>query len=109
MKHILLAIDRSAQSWEATRLAIRIGPRLKAPVTVLSVVVPTTRRGGAKDQARREYEAASELVDDVVKELVVAGVKAKGEVRSSQPKEGAGEIVGSAKRLGADLIVMGCR
>ena len=45
----------------------------------------------------------------VVKELVVAGVKAAGEVRSCNPTKGAGEILGSATRLDADLIVMGSR
>src|ERR1700693_325336 len=109
MKHILLAIDRSAQSWEAARLAIRMAPRLKAPVTVLSVVMPGTPRRAAKGQALREYEVVSELVDDIVKELAVAGVKARGEVRTSKAKEVAGEIIASAKRLDADLIVMGCR
>jgi nucleotide-binding universal stress UspA family protein len=109
MKRILLAIDRSAQSWEATRLVIHMAPKLKAPVSVLSIVVPGPRSRQAKDQRRREFDVVSELVDDVVKELVVAGVRAKGEVRSCKPKEVAGEILGSATRLEADLIVMGCR
>jgi nucleotide-binding universal stress UspA family protein len=109
MKHILLAIDRGAPSWEATRLVLHLGPKLKAPVTVLSVVVPEPRRKTVKDQRGREYEAVRELVDDVVKELVLAGVKAKGEVRGCKPKEVAGEVLGSATRLDADLIVMGSR
>ena len=109
MKHILLAIDRGAPSWEASRLAIHLTPKLKAPVTVLSVLVPEKRRPDAKDQRQREYEVASELVDDVVKELVVAGVKANGEVRSCKRNEVADEILGAASRLGADLILMGSR
>jgi nucleotide-binding universal stress UspA family protein len=109
MKHILLAIDRGAPSWEATRLTIHLAPKLKAPVTVLSLLVPGPQRRETKDQRGREYEAVRELVDDVVKELVEAGVKAKGEVHSSKPKDVAREILGSATRLSADLIVMGSR
>jgi nucleotide-binding universal stress UspA family protein len=109
MKHMLLAIDRGAPSWEATRLAVHLAPKLKTRVSVLSVLVPGPQRREAKDQRGREYDAVRELVDDVVKELVAAGVKATGEVRSSKPKNVAGEILGSATRLGADLIVMGSR
>lgn len=108
MKHILLAIDRSAPSWEATRLLLHMAPRLEAPVTVLSVV-PETRRSEADDRRRREYEAARDLVDDMVKQLVRAGVRAKGEVRSCRPKDVAGEILTAALRVHADLIVMGGR
>jgi nucleotide-binding universal stress UspA family protein len=109
VKHILLAIDRGAPSWEATRLAVHLAPKLNAPVTVLSVLVPETRRRDAEDQRRREYEVVRELVDDVVKELVVARVKANGEVRSGKRHEVAGEILGTATRLGADMILMGSR
>jgi nucleotide-binding universal stress UspA family protein len=109
MRHILLAIDLSAPSWEATRLAIHMAPKLDVAVTVLSIVVPGTPLREAKDQRGREYEAVRELVDDVVKELVAAGVKAKGEVRSCKRGEVAREILGATSRLGADLIVMGSR
>jgi nucleotide-binding universal stress UspA family protein len=109
VKHILLAIDRSAPSWEASRLAIHLAPKLKAPVTVLSVLVPEPRRRDAKDQRRREYEALRELVDDVVKELVAARVKANGEVRSSKRNEIADEILRAATRLATELILMGSR
>ena len=109
MKRILLAIDRGAPSWEASRLAIHLAPKLKATVTVLSVLVPEKRRADATDQRRREYDVARELVDDVVKELVVAGVKANGEVRSGQRSEVPNEILGAASRLGAGMILMGSR
>jgi nucleotide-binding universal stress UspA family protein len=109
MRHILLAIDRSAPSWEATRLAIHLAPKLKAPVTVLSMVVREPPHRGAKDLRGREYETAHELVDDVVKELVGAGVRAMREVRSCKSKEVAAEILVTATRVDADLIVMGSR
>jgi nucleotide-binding universal stress UspA family protein len=109
VKHILLAIDRGAPSWEAARLAVHIAPKLKAPVTVLSVVVPGRRQKDMKDQRLREYEAGRELVDEVVRELVSAGARAKGEVRGASPGEVGREILASATRIGADLIVMGSR
>jgi nucleotide-binding universal stress UspA family protein len=109
VKHVLLAIDRGAPSWEATRLAVHLAPKLKTSVTVLTLLVPETRKRDAAEQRRREYEAASELVDDVVKELVLARVKANGEVRSCKRSEVAGEILGAATRVGADLILMGSR
>ena len=109
MKHILLAIDRGAPSWEATRLAVHLAPRLKARVTVLSLLVPESQRTEARDQRRREYEVVRELVNDVVRDMVVAGVRANQEVLSCKPNEVAGEILRCATRLGADLIVMGSR
>jgi nucleotide-binding universal stress UspA family protein len=108
MKHILLAIDRSAPSWEATRLLVHMAPRLEAPVTVLSVV-PEKASREADDKRRREYEAVRDLVDDVVKQFVAAGVRAAGDVRSSKSKEVAQEILDAASRVRADLIVMGGR
>jgi nucleotide-binding universal stress UspA family protein len=109
VKHILLAIDRGAPSWEATRLAVHLAPKLNTSVTVLTLLVPETSNRDAEQQRRRESEAARELVDDVVKDLVMAGVKASGDVRSCKRREVAGEILGTAARLGADLILMGSR
>jgi nucleotide-binding universal stress UspA family protein len=109
MKHILLAIDRGAPSWEATRLVVHMAPKLRAPVTVLSLLVPGPKLKEAKDQRGREYEAVRELVDDVVKELAVTGIKAKGDVRSCSSKEVSREILATATRIAADLIVMGSR
>jgi nucleotide-binding universal stress UspA family protein len=109
VNHILLAIDRGAPSWEAARLTVHLATRLKAPVMVLSVVVPGRQQKEIKDQRLREYEAVRELVDDVARELVSAGVKAKGDVRSSSPGQVDREILAAAARLRADLIVMGSR
>jgi nucleotide-binding universal stress UspA family protein len=109
VKHILLAIDRGAPSWEATRMAVHIAPRLKAPVTVLSTVVTKAPHSALNDQGAREYEAARELVDDVVKDLVRAGARAKGEVRSCTSSEVPREILSAATRSHADLILMGGR
>ncbi len=105
----MLAIDEGAPSWEATRLAVHVAPRLKAAVVVLSVVVPEPRHKEVKDQQEREYEAARELVGDVVHELVTSGAKAKGMVSNAKPGEVDQAILTAATRLGADLIVMGSR
>lgn len=109
MKHILLAIDRSAPSWEAARLAVHMAPRLKAHVSVLSIVVSGSRQSGTRVLYSREYEAARELVDDVVKDLAVAGVKAKAHVRTCSAGKVAEKILGYAASTEADLIVMGSR
>jgi nucleotide-binding universal stress UspA family protein len=109
MKHILLAIDRSAPSWEATRLAVHMAPKLNARVNVLSIVVPERTPKEAKDLSHREYATARELVDDVVNEFTVAGVRAKGEVRICDAQDVAGKILSAATRLETDLIVMGSR
>jgi nucleotide-binding universal stress UspA family protein len=109
VKHILLAIDRGAPSWEAARLAVHLAPKLNTSVTVLTLLVPEISRWDVKEQRRREHEAARELVEDVANELVMAHVKANGDVRSCKRREVAGEILGTAARLGADLILMGSR
>jgi nucleotide-binding universal stress UspA family protein len=109
MKHLLLAIDRSAQSWNATRLAVHMAPKLKARVTVLSIVVPGAPQKGARELGGREYDATRELVDDVVKMLAAAGVNARGEVRTCSPHAVAEKILISATRLETDLIIMGSR
>ena len=90
-------------------MAIHIAPRLKAPVTVLSTVVTKAPDSELKDQVAREYAAARELVDDVVKDLVRAGARAKGEVRSCTSSEVAREILSAATRSRADLILIGGR
>lgn len=90
-------------------MAIHIAPRLKAPVTVFTAVVTKAPHEELNDKAAREHEAARELVDDVVKDLVRAGARAKGEVRSCMPGGVAREILGAATRSHADLILMGGR
>jgi nucleotide-binding universal stress UspA family protein len=109
VKHILLAVDRGAPSWEAARLAAHLAPLLRAGVTVLTVLLPEPRAVGAKDQRKREYEADRALVDDVTAEIIAAGGRAHGEVRSSSPGRVHEEILAAAKRDTTDLIVMGSR
>lgn len=90
-------------------MTIHLAPKLKATVTVVSVLTPRPPDSHAKDQRKPEYEAARELVDGIVDELGAAGVTAHGEVRNCDPGEVHEEILFSADRLGCDLIVMGSR
>lgn len=109
MKHILLAIDRSAPSWEAARLAVHIAPRLRAQVSVLSIVVSGSQQSETRDLNNREQEAARELVDDIVKDLAVAGVTARSHVRTCLRGKIAEKILSYATSTEPDLIVMGSR
>lgn len=109
VKRILLAVDRGAPSWEATRLAVHLAPSLDAEVTVLTVLLPEPQDEDAKDQRQREYKADRELVDDITKELASAGARAHGEVRSAAPGRVDEEILAAARRGASDLIVMGSR
>ena len=90
-------------------MTVHLAPKLKATVTVISVLVPRSQDADANDQRKREYEAARQLVDDIVDELAAAGVVAHGEVRSCNAGAVHEEILFSANRLGCDLIVMGSR
>jgi nucleotide-binding universal stress UspA family protein len=109
MKHILLAIDRSAPSWEAARLAVHMAPRLGAQVSVLSIVVSGSRQSETRVLHNREYEAARELVDDIVRDLAAAGVMAKGHVRTCAAGKVAEKLLGYSASTEPDLIVMGSR
>jgi nucleotide-binding universal stress UspA family protein len=109
MKHILLAVDRGAPSWEAARLAVHLAPKLKAAVAVVIVLVLEPQQKAAKDQRSREYEAVRELVDDIVKDVKATHVPAMGEVLMSESGKEHVEILHAASRLGSDLIVMGSR
>jgi nucleotide-binding universal stress UspA family protein len=109
LKRILLAVDHGAPSWEAARLTAHLAPRLKAAVGVVTVLVLEPQERGAKDQRIREYVTALELTADIVKEMADAGIRATAQVRSGEPRTVATEILESAARFRADLIVMGSR
>jgi nucleotide-binding universal stress UspA family protein len=109
VKRILLAVEHGAPSWAAARFTTHLAPRLKAAVGALTVLVMDPRGRGAEDQRIREYVAGLELVADVTQELVAAGVRARAQVRTCEPKAVAAEILDSAALFRADLIVMGSR
>ncbi len=109
MKRILLAVDRSAPAWEAARLAVHLAPLLGASVTVLTVLLPEPQDLGSTVQQKREYESDRALVDDVTAEIVAAGGRAHGEVRSAGRGRVHLEILAAARRDATDLIIMGSR
>jgi nucleotide-binding universal stress UspA family protein len=65
--------------------------------------------GRAGVVAREEHDEASELVDQAVAELVAAGVKATGTLRSSLSSLVALEILEEAEECSASVIIMGSR
>lgn len=109
LKRILLAVDHGAPSWEAARLTAHLAPKLKAAVGVLTVLVLSPRERNARDERIREYVTALELTADITQVMVVAGVRARAQVRAGEPRTVAKEILESASKFGADLIVMGSR
>jgi nucleotide-binding universal stress UspA family protein len=109
LKRILLAVDHGAPSWEAARLTAHLAPRLKAGVGVVTVLVLEPQDRSAKDPRIREYVTALELTADIVKEMAGAGIRARAQVRAGEPRMVATQILESAARFRADLIVMGSR
>jgi nucleotide-binding universal stress UspA family protein len=109
LKRILLAVDHGAPSWEAARLTAHLAPKLKAAVGVLTVLVLTPQERSDRNHRIRDYVTALELTADITQEMVAAGVRARAQVRAGELRTVAREILESASKFGADLIVMGSR
>ena len=56
MKHILLAVDRGAPSWEAARLTVHLAPKLRA-----ARVIPN-KRGLAPEIAREAVGTGADMI-----------------------------------------------
>ena len=95
-RRFLVASDGSRFGDAAAAVACNLAPRFAAPVTVVSVVVPTHA------EARRRE--APDVVDRLVRFLREAGIDAQGETPIGAAAEA---IVSTATRLEADLIIMG--
>lgn len=94
--HLLLATDGSPSSQAAIGAAAMIGHCCQTPVTVLSAEVPS------HSPARRAE--ARPIVQRAVKGLADAGIAAQAEIESGEAHH---VILDTARRLKADLIVMG--
>lgn len=95
-QRLLIAIDGSRSSDAAAISAARIAKCCGAPITVLSVMVPS-------HPSERQAEA-QKIVDRVVTFYREEGLEADGIVRQGETHEA---IAAAAGEIGADLIVMG--
>jgi nucleotide-binding universal stress UspA family protein len=106
---ILLAVDHSEMSDRAVTAARDLAVLSKGEVWVLHL---REREMAAKTGALVHDETTDEAnakVRACVETLAQAGVKARGEVRSTIFGYAAREIVNDAQEIGADVIVMGSR
>jgi len=99
-EHIVMTVDGSEYDRKALAATKELATSAEAPVRVVHV---------RQSDVLEEREEASHLVDGVVAELVNAGVKATGAVRSGLTAFVALEILKEAEEWGASVIVMGCR
>jgi nucleotide-binding universal stress UspA family protein len=107
---ILVPVDFSSHSDRALEYAVDLARALGARVHVLHVYhVPIY--GGVGDFASAQLalmeivrEGAQKGMDDTVEKVRASGVAVEGHLAEGFP---AGQIVETAGRVGADLIVMG--
>jgi nucleotide-binding universal stress UspA family protein len=99
-EHILLAVDGSEYDRKAVNATKELATLTAAPVRVVHV---------RQSDVVEEQGEAAHLLEGVVTDLVNAGVKATGAVRSSWTAFVAPEILEEAEECGASVIVMGCR
>ena len=98
-KRILVALDESEKAWRAVAITADVASRYGATVHV-EYVLDETQTG--------EDDAVGALVEAAVKHLESAGVTAEGKVRPAAGRI-ADELIGAAREMNADLIVMGSR
>lgn len=105
---ILVAYDGSKQSQKAYALALDMGSKYAAPVTVLSVARPPeppvdVEMEAVLENATSYYEGHFKCMKEQAASM---GVSAKFEVRVGHPAE---QVVHLANEEGVDAIVMGHR
>ena len=111
---ILLATDGSEEAELATMRAIDLAERTDAELHVVHVgVVPSFLRSdpGTRGYDGKLYEQIEEESRELLRKLSWQVKVAGGTVAGTHLRMGEVdlEIVGLAKELGADLIIMGCR
>ena len=105
---ILLAIDSTPASRAAVGAIAHLAAPTGADVLVLHVWnLETRRRLGRRDV--ETLTAAHHLVDDVVADLVAAGVKASGLLVNAAESQVGPAIEEAAEAHGADLVAVGSR
>jgi nucleotide-binding universal stress UspA family protein len=107
-ERVLVAIDHSQSTERVLAAARDLASLSKGEVWVLHLrereVIP--RMGLVADESANEAEAKVQAAAD---ELVLAGVKAHGEVRDTIYGHAAREIIDDAKEHDVGVIVMGSR
>jgi len=116
-RHILLAVDGSEASTKAVELIADMAHRLQSKVTVVHVREANAllRLASAaagmnepvEDEDVETRREGQDLLDRVRDRLVAAGVETTAELGESVHGAAAAIIVESARRLGADLVVIG--
>ncbi len=99
-EHILVAVDGSEYDRLALAATTELAQQGGATVRIVHV---------RQSDVLEERDEADRLLNGAVTELVDAGVKATGVVRSSPTNLVALEILDEARGCGASVIVMGCR
>ena len=103
-ERILVAVDGSSQSSKTVLAAIDLAQKYGSTVTVLHVREFEKYEGSDVDLG--PPQEAESIIAEVVGQLSEAGVQAEGEIRRVTPGATPDEIVRSAERAQADLIVM---
>jgi nucleotide-binding universal stress UspA family protein len=106
-ERILLAANGSPSSAKAVDVAADIGQKYGAEVVVLHVREQQITPFRAYELERPD--AATDVVDEIVKGLKDIGVNARGEVQTAPTGGVPRVILEMAKELDAGLIVMGSR
>jgi nucleotide-binding universal stress UspA family protein len=100
---ILLAVDGSEQSDQATAAAAEIAMKSAGTVHVLHV-----HEAGLVLPVETNTEAQG-VVDQAIKQLKADGVDVSGQAVSARAGSVAPTIIDAARSFGCDLIVMGTR
>jgi nucleotide-binding universal stress UspA family protein len=112
-QRILLAVDGSAGSLQATRLALRLAASRGAALRVVAVVRkdragPLVDRAGAGSSAgERGRESLEDALAHVVRAGAEAGLTVESALRVAPDVEPYEVILDEAERWPADLIVVG--
>lgn len=104
-KRVLVSMDDSETSRAALDTALAMLGGRQAEVTVLSVVP----KRGSEAEVARHLESAQRLVADAAALLASRGLTATGTAQLADADQVANVIAETARKLPADLVVMGTR
>lgn len=110
-RHILLAYDGTKEGACALRQGADLAQSIGAEVTLLAVIAAPTgvliaEAVGPGDLLAREQALHDEVLGFGLDRLAARGLKAAGRIAYGVPID---EIIGAAREVGADLIVVGHR